>query len=92
MGGVRGNPDVDQSFRNLKVPPGYGPLFAKGFEGLYPRVAESTGVPLMPFLLDGVGGHPNLNLDDGIHPNVEGQKIVATNLLPYVERALRRSR
>mgnify|MGYP003693721931 FL=1 len=43
----------------------------------------------MPFLLDGVGGHPELNLEDGIHPNQEGQRIVASHVLAYVERAVK---
>jgi acyl-CoA thioesterase-1 len=52
-------------------------------------VAKKEGVELMPFLLDGVGGHTDLNLEDGIHPNQEGQRIVAAHVLPYVERALK---
>jgi acyl-CoA thioesterase-1 len=45
-------------------------------------------VDLMPFLLEGVGGHPELNFDDGIHPNQEGQRIVASKVLGYIERAV----
>jgi acyl-CoA thioesterase-1 len=73
----------------IKVPTNYGPEYAEAFDAVYPRVAKETHAALMPFLLDGVGGHPDLNLDDGIHPNVQGQKIVAENLLPYLERVLR---
>lgn len=76
----------------MRVPTNYGAEYTEAFAAIFPRLAKEEKVDLMPFLLDGVGGHPDLNLDDGIHPNVEGQKIVATNLLPYVERALRRSR
>ena len=73
----------------MKVPPNYGPDFARDFDALYPRIAKETRALLMPFLLDGVAGRPELKLDDGIHPNVEGQKIVAENFLPYLERVAR---
>jgi acyl-CoA thioesterase-1 len=46
----------------------------------------------MPFLLEGVAGRSELNLDDGIHPNREGERIVAANVLGYVERAVKASR
>ena len=73
----------------MRVPTNYGPEYADAFAAIYARVAKSEKVDLMPFLLDGVGGHPELNLDDGIHPNVEGQRLVAANVLVYVERALK---
>jgi acyl-CoA thioesterase-1 len=72
----------------MRIPTNYGPDYTGSFAALYPRIAKAERVELMPFLLDGVGGHAELNLDDGIHPNPEGQRIVATNLLVYVERAL----
>ena len=73
----------------MRVPTNYGPDYAEAFAAIYPRIAKSEKVTLMPFLLDGVGGHPELNLDDGIHPNQEGQRMVAKNVLDYVERALK---
>jgi acyl-CoA thioesterase-1 len=73
----------------MRVPTNYGPDYTEAFAAIYPRVARSEKVLLMPFLLDGVGGHPELNLDDGIHPNQEGQHMVATNVLVYVLRALK---
>lgn len=76
----------------MRVPTNYGPEYTEAFAAIFPRVAKDEKADLMPFLLDGVGGHPDLNLDDGIHPNALGQKMVATNLIPYVERALRRPR
>ena len=73
----------------MRVPTNYGPEYTEAFAAIYPRVAKAEKVSLMPFLLDGVGGQPELNLDDGIHPNREGQRRVATNVLVYVERALK---
>jgi acyl-CoA thioesterase-1 len=73
----------------MRVSTNYGPEYTEAFAAIYPRVAKAENVTLMPFLLDGVGGHPELNLDDGIHPNREGQRRVATSVLVYVERALK---
>ena len=72
----------------MKIPTNFGPDYSSAFAAVYPRVAEREKVPLMPFLLEGVGGRIELNLDDGIHPNERGQRIVASNVLPYVVRAL----
>ena len=73
----------------MRVPTNYGPEYAESFAAVYPKVAKAEKVSLMPFLLDGVGGHSELNLDDGIHPNREGQERVAANVLVYVERAMK---
>jgi acyl-CoA thioesterase-1 len=72
----------------MRVPTNYGPEYTAAFAAIYSRVAKAENIDLMPFLLDGVGGRAELNLDDGIHPNLEGQKVVTAHLLPYLERAL----
>ena len=68
----------------MKIPPSYGPMYTRGFERLYARVAEATDVPLVPFLLEGVAADPALNLADGIHPNAAGHRVVARNVAPRV--------
>jgi len=40
-------------------------------------LAKEYNATLIPFLLDKVGGVAEYNQRDGIHPNVEGAKIVA---------------
>lgn len=72
----------------MRVPPNYGEDYARAFAGVYPAVARATGVPLAPFLLDGVAGDPRLNQADGIHPTVEGQRRIAERLWPYVKPLL----
>ena len=72
----------------MQIPPNYGPEYSGAFRALYPRLAKELNVPLVPFLLAGVGGEPGLNLGDGLHPNVEGQRIVARNVLPYLREVL----
>jgi acyl-CoA thioesterase-1 len=72
----------------MQMPPNYGPEYAGGFAAIYPRLARELGVPLVPFLLAGVGGDPALNQADGIHPTARGDEIVAGNVLPYLRRLL----
>jgi acyl-CoA thioesterase-1 len=68
----------------MLIPPNYGPDYAGRFAAIYPRLATELAVPLVPFLLEGVGGEPDLNLPDGIHPNAVGHRVVAENVLPHL--------
>ena len=74
----------------MKIPPNYGPEYAAGFDAIFPRVASGEKVTLIPFLLEGVAGRPELNQPDGLHPNAAGDALVARTvvdaLAPLVER------
>jgi acyl-CoA thioesterase-1 len=72
----------------MKIPPNYGPEYSGGFEAMYPRLAREMDIPLVPFLLEGVGGIARLNQDDGIHPTAEGQERVADTVTPYLTKML----
>jgi len=76
----------------MQIPPNYGPDYTAAFAAIYPRVARDLQVPLVPFLLAGVGGISELNQADGIHPTAAGQVKVAANVKPYLEDLLRQSR
>lgn len=76
----------------MQIPPNYGPDYAGAFRALYPRLARELAVPLVPFLLEGVGGEPELNLPDGLHPNALGHRRVAATVAPYLREALATSR
>ena len=62
--------------------------YRERFAALYPSLAKRDGVPLYPFFLAGVIGHPELHLSDGMHPNAAGVKAIVTNILPTVEEVL----
>jgi acyl-CoA thioesterase-1 len=68
----------------MKVPPNYGKDYQKRFEAIFPRLAREFKTPLIPFLLEGVAGVRELNLEDGIHPNEKGQKKIAKLVEPIV--------
>ncbi len=70
-------PDILIVLAGMQLPDSMGPDYAKDFAAIYPEIAKETSATLMPFLLEGVATDPRLNLPDLIHPNEEGQKIIA---------------
>ncbi len=64
----------------MQIPTNMGPEYGEAFAAIYPAVARETGAVLIPFLLEGVGGIPRLNLPDGIHPTEQGHRIVAATV------------
>jgi len=63
----------------MKMPPNYGIEYTREFSKQFEDLANQENVPLIPFLLEGVGGNPAMNLPDRIHPNPAGhQKIAET--------------
>lgn len=72
----------------MKSPLNYPTPFIKKFDGLYEELSEQYDIPLYPFFLEGVALKSELNQADGIHPNVEGIKLIAKNLLPQVKEIL----
>jgi acyl-CoA thioesterase-1 len=74
----------------MTLPRNYGPEYIQSFEKMYVDLATQYKLARVPFLLDGVGGHPDLTQPDGIHPTAQGAKIVATNVMKYLKPLLRR--
>ena len=71
--------DIPTLLAGMKMPPNYGIEYTREFSKLFQDLANQENVPLIPFLLEGVGGNPSMNLPDRIHPNPSGhQKIAQT--------------
>jgi acyl-CoA thioesterase-1 len=83
------NPEVDIIIAGMMVPPNLGPDYTERFKQIFPSLAENNNCFLIPFLLDGVAGQPELNLPDGIHPTAEGHQIIAENVWKILEPVLR---
>ena len=64
----------------MQLPPNMGIDYTTEFKAIFPDLASKNNILLIPFLLKDVGGIPTLNQSDGIHPTIEGQKIVANNV------------
>lgn len=82
------NPNMKILLAGMRAPPNMGPQYAAAFEAVYRRVAERNGIALWPFMLEGVGGVPELNLEDGIHPNAEGQRRMAAMAAAHLRALL----
>jgi acyl-CoA thioesterase I len=67
-------------FAGMQVPPNMGQQYSTEFRNIYTELSSKNAMTLVPFILEGVGGEPSLNQEDGIHPTAEGHKIVAENL------------
>lgn len=61
----------------MRLPPSLGADYVERFEGLYPRLAEELELAFVPYFMEGVGGVPEFNLSDGLHPNFEGHRRIA---------------
>ena len=71
--------DIPTLLAGMKMPPNYGIEYTREFSKLFEDLANQENVPLIPFLLEGVGGESAMNLPDRIHPNPAGhQKIAQT--------------
>jgi len=72
----------------MTLPRNYGPEYIKSFEQVYVDLATKYKLVRIPFLLEGVGGHPDLTQPDGLHPTAEGAAIVAANVMKYLQPML----
>lgn len=73
-------PDTKIILAGMQIPPNLGQEYTDEFKTIFPNLAQKNDVSLIPFLLDGVGGIPELNQPDGIHPTAKGHKILAKNV------------
>jgi len=76
----------------MYAPRNLGPIYARRFNPIYPRLARRLKVLLYPFFLDGVAGRPELNLADGLHPNPAGVREIVRRIMPFVLRLIERAR
>jgi acyl-CoA thioesterase-1 len=81
-------PNTKIILAGMQIPPNMGKEYTEEFKAIYPAVAKEKNIELIPFLLEGVAGNPDLNLPDGIHPTPEGHRIVMETLWPYISKAL----
>jgi acyl-CoA thioesterase I len=73
----------------ITLPPNYGSDYIKPFTAMFPELAKKYKLRLFPFLLVNVYQHPDMMQPDGIHPNGEGNKIVARDVLKFIQPMLR---
>ena len=74
----------------MRLPPNYGPRYTRAFHDVYSQLATANGVPLVPFLLEGVSERRAWMQADNLHPNAQGQPALLQNvwrrLWPLLEK------
>ena len=73
----------------MRIPPNYGPSYTQKFQATFGQLAKHYGIPLIPFLLDGVAGDTALIQDDGLHPRAEAQGRILDNVWAVLEPVLK---
>ncbi len=74
----------------ITLPPNYGPDYVKPFTEMFPKLARENQLKLIPFLLLHVYQNPALMQPDGIHPNGDGNVIVARDVFALIQPMLAR--
>ncbi len=73
----------------MQIPPNMGQDYTTAFKNMFPDLAKENNLHLVPFLLEDVGGIPDLNQSDGIHPTKAGHKILAENVWTVLQPILK---
>lgn len=81
-------PDSRILIAGMKALPNIGEPYTSGYEAMYHQLASENKAWLIPFLLEGVAGVPELNLPDRIHPTAAGYDRVAENVWFVLEKLL----
>lgn len=74
----------------MRSPRNWGDDYVRKFDAIFPELAEKHKALLYPFLIEKVVLRPDLNLDDGMHPNAKGVAAVVEDILPEVEKLIGR--
>ncbi len=82
-------PQVKIVVAGMQAPPNLGPEFTSRFREVSSAIAGKNGASLIPFLLQGVACNRELNQLDGIHPTVEGHRLLAQNVWKVLQPLLR---
>lgn len=72
----------------MNAMPNLGSEYVTRFQAIYPAVARANGLPMVPALLEGVGGVDSLNQPDGIHPTSAGHRRLAANVWQVLQPLL----
>ncbi len=69
----------------METPPVNGIRYSLSFRSVFPSLARQHDLPLVPFLLTGVVGRPDLNREDWVHPNARGAARIAETVWAFLE-------
>ena len=72
----------------IRVPPNYGPDYARQFDGVFRKIGQETRTPVVPFLLEGFADRVDYFQTDGIHPNERAQPMMLETVWPVLKPVL----
>ncbi len=73
----------------IQIPPNYGKRYTQSFQRSYTQLAQQEGLPLVPFMLEGVAGQDALMQKDALHANAAAQPIILANIWPHLQPLLK---
>ena len=79
------NPDAALLIIGMQFPIATNDDYVTAFGKMFRDLAQNNRGALVPYLLEGVAGNPALNLEDRIHPNAAGHKILADTVWRALE-------
>ncbi len=82
------NAGADVLLLGVRLPPNRGKRYIEPFYQQYSQLSSRYETGLVPFFLDGVAGNTALMMADGLHPNAEGQKVIAELMYPHLKSYL----
>jgi acyl-CoA thioesterase-1 len=84
------HPGVAVVIAGMQLPLYSSDDYVSAFGEMYRTLAEKNRAALIPYLLEGVGGNPEMNQLDRVHPNAAGQRVLADNVWRVLEPMLRK--
>jgi acyl-CoA thioesterase-1 len=79
---------LDVLLCQMEAPPIRGLNYTIEFHRVFTRLADRYKVPLVPFFLLAIIGNDELDLDDSLHPNAAGHKVIADTIWPHLRPML----
>ncbi|MGL4504855.1 MAG: arylesterase [Aeromonas sobria] len=72
----------------IQLPRNYGARYLRQFEQIFPELAETNDLPLLPFFMDDIALRPELMMNDGIHPTPAAQPQIRDKVARFMEPLL----
>jgi len=73
----------------MRIPTNYGPEYTEGYAKMYEQLAQQHGIAFVPYFMEPIAGNRDYFLDDELHPNPEGHKLLADKVGPALEKLLK---
>jgi acyl-CoA thioesterase-1 len=81
-------PDGQIILAGMQVPPNLGQGYTSQFQDIYPELAEENDLPLIPLIMNKLGGEEELIQGDGIHPTPKGHEVIAQTVWDVLKEYL----